>query len=1059
MPLTYRDFLTEDPYHPGVLRFGGARMALLDIEAGFWGLRRQIEALVGERLTDAVLQQAGVNGGASFARAFAPDVSPQTAAQALRDCVAAYQAAGFGRFQIEVLEWPFGYAQDRPFGRVVVRAWDTFEAWMMRQHGRQAERPVCAYSAGVLVGFVNALAGRHDVVCVQRTCQAQGADSCLFELLPAEVAGDTPIVAFTPDPALGRQLNLLEILFDRMPMGIAIFDRDLRLRRCNPTWAGFIDRYTPSTASQVVPGARFFDLAPGTEEEAMPIFERVLAGETVRLDALRLESGGIASYWDVVFAPLVEDGEVVGFVDVTTDATERVRAYQELEKRVEARTRELSTLLEIVRAASGSLELGEVLRRVARGLASAVGVRYCGIYVMDEEKRMLIPAEGADPGSLGPGFAEAFQRRPLDPTRDPFTREVLETRRPVVCHNAEDDPRTDKEVVRLLGLKSILAVPFVVKDRVVAVAMFATFKAPYTFTEEQIELAQGIASTVALTIENARLYRAEQERLAEVERRRQVAEGLRDILTVLNSNRPLDEILDHIVAQAVRLLSTDAVAVYRLQEDGLLNVQASRGLDPDYIAMKIPVGRGTTGRAVQECRPVTETIAGPLRLSGAHRARMGTQWQAQLEHLTRRYRALLAVPLVVKDQVYGAITLYYREPREFSNEEIGLAVAFADQAALAIENARLHQVEQDRQRELQTLLDVAAAAGSSLNLDQMLMQTLDRLVTMVGASRAGVMLLDRDSGELKPRMIRPERPIAPDALAEMIRACRAVIASGEPLYVPVDEALGHVEPGALLPLRARGQALGVLVIIGPEGGTFSQGQMALFESIADQLGVAVENARLYEQAEQAAAAAERSRLARDLHDAVTQTLFSASLIAEVLPRIWERDPEEGQRRLEELRQLTRGALAEMRTLLLELRPSALAEAKLGDLLRQLAESITGRARVPVAVEVEGDCPLPPEVKVALYRIAQEALNNVARHAAASQAKVHLRCKPGRVELCVRDDGRGFDPKSVPPESLGLGIMRERAAAVGAALEIESRAGEGTRVVVTWVERKTSNVKP
>jgi signal transduction histidine kinase len=196
-------------------------------------------------------------------------------------------------------------------------------------------------------------------------------------------------------------------------------------------------------------------------------------------------------------------------------------------------------------------------------------------------------------------------------------------------------------------------------------------------------------------------------------------------------------------------------------------------------------------------------------------------------------------------------------------------------------------------------------------------------------------------------------------------------------------------------------------------------------------------------------AAERNRLARDLHDAVTQTLFSSSIIAEVLPRIWDRDPEEARRRLEELRELTRGALAEMRTLLLELRPSALVEARLADLLRQLAESITGRARVPVALEVEGECQLDAEVKVALYRIAQEALNNVAKHAGASAASMRLSCQPGQVELFVRDDGQGFDPASLPPNSLGLGIMRERAEAIGAALTIESRPGSGTQIEVLW----------
>ena len=114
---------------------------------------------------------------------------------------------------------------------------------------------------------------------------------------------------------------------------------------------------------------------------------------------------------------------------------------------------------------------------------------------------------------------------------------------------------------------------------------------------------------------------------------------------------------------------------------------------------------------------------------------------------------------------------------------------------------------------------------------------------------------------------------------------------------------------------------------------------------------------------------ERIRLARDLHDAVSQTLFSTSLIAEVLPRLWERNKEEGLQKLEEVRQLTRGALAEMRTLLFELRPAALADAELSDLLRQLAESVIGRARVPVTLEVEGTCVIPPDVKIAFYRIA------------------------------------------------------------------------------------------
>jgi signal transduction histidine kinase/ligand-binding sensor domain-containing protein len=198
-----------------------------------------------------------------------------------------------------------------------------------------------------------------------------------------------------------------------------------------------------------------------------------------------------------------------------------------------------------------------------------------------------------------------------------------------------------------------------------------------------------------------------------------------------------------------------------------------------------------------------------------------------------------------------------------------------------------------------------------------------------------------------------------------------------------------------------------------------------------------------------AVAAERSRLARELHDAVTQTLFSASLIAEVLPRMWLVDQERGRQQLEEVRLLTRGALAEMRSLLMELRPEALAKAKMDDLLQQLGRAITGRTGIPVNVSTEGGWTYPATVQIALYRIAQEALNNVAKHAQASRVKIRLDCEPDLVTLSISDDGQGFDLAAIPPDRLGIEIMRERAAAIGAHLDIESRPGAGTQVQVWW----------
>jgi len=195
---------------------------------------------------------------------------------------------------------------------------------------------------------------------------------------------------------------------------------------------------------------------------------------------------------------------------------------------------------------------------------------------------------------------------------------------------------------------------------------------------------------------------------------------------------------------------------------------------------------------------------------------------------------------------------------------------------------------------------------------------------------------------------------------------------------------------------------------------------------------------------------ERQRLAQNLHDAVNQSLFSASLIAEVLPRLWERNPEEGRHSLEDLRRLTRGAMAEMRGLLAELRPLVLTDSDLGDLLRQLGDAHTGRTNIPVAVTVVGEGALLAEVQVAFYRLCQEALHNIAKHAEASQVVLTLRYDAGSVALHIRDNGRGFDPAYIPSGHYGLSMMRERAKAIGAMLTVTSQPGQGTEIAVHWL---------
>jgi signal transduction histidine kinase len=205
------------------------------------------------------------------------------------------------------------------------------------------------------------------------------------------------------------------------------------------------------------------------------------------------------------------------------------------------------------------------------------------------------------------------------------------------------------------------------------------------------------------------------------------------------------------------------------------------------------------------------------------------------------------------------------------------------------------------------------------------------------------------------------------------------------------------------------------------------------------------------QAEQAAVIAERNRLARELHDAVSQTLFSANLIAEVLPRLWDRDREEAQARLNELHILTRGALAEMRTLLFELRPAAFKDARLGDLLKHLTQGISARSQIPIKLTIDGERTLPPDVQLALYRITQESLNNIVKHARPEKAEITLISRQKDVKLLICDDGCGFNPEAVSPEHFGLSIMRERAASINASLNVVSHQNCGTQIEVVWLD--------
>jgi signal transduction histidine kinase len=256
----------------------------------------------------------------------------------------------------------------------------------------------------------------------------------------------------------------------------------------------------------------------------------------------------------------------------------------------------------------------------------------------------------------------------------------------------------------------------------------------------------------------ATLERRVEERTHELERRRQVAEALRDMLAILNSNRLLDEILDAIVVQACRLLGCDAIALFELdRKTDLLSIRASQDLDVDYVAgMMMPVGKGAAGQAVQNRQPVTLQDSAAM-LTMLDPAEHPPERWALMERIVQSYRSLFAAPLITKDEAYGALVLYYRTERAFSDEEIALVLAFANQAALAIDNAALRAhaersaVAAERDRMARELHDSVTQSIYSVNLY---------------AEAAARLLLDGRAPEAAEHL-RELRDTAQEALREM----------------------------------------------------------------------------------------------------------------------------------------------------------------------------------------------------------------------------------------------------------------------------------------------------
>ena len=234
-------------------------------------------------------------------------------------------------------------------------------------------------------------------------------------------------------------------------------------------------------------------------------------------------------------------------------------------------------------------------------------------------------------------------------------------------------------------------------------------------------------------------------------------------------------------------------------------------------------------------------------------------------------------------------------------------------------------------------------------------------------------------------------------------------------------------------------------------------QVELMRIIALDLDGLIKGAQLLDRSQALAVTEERNSLARELHDSVTQILFSASMLAESIPLIWDKDQEIARMNIEKLSVLLREALAEMRSMLFELRSGDHQDQSLEELLTTLVDSAHARTQVVISLKVDDEPEPPEDVTQVFYRTAREALNNIIRHAEATQASISVLSEPNCAELRIKDNGRGFNPQEIDTGHMGIGIMSERVAEIGGNLQIQSTPGQGTMVVVTWSDNGVESI--
>jgi signal transduction histidine kinase len=420
------------------------------------------------------------------------------------------------------------------------------------------------------------------------------------------------------------------------------------------------------------------------------------------------------------------------------------------------------------------------------------------------------------------------------------------------------------------------------------------------------------------------------------------------------------------------------------------------------------------------------------------------------------------LPLRARGRTLGTLSAYTHHPDAFHSRQVELLATFANQAAISLDNARLYGELHSRLEEMVGLQRLGTLLLEEHDFDRVLQSICQQLQRLTDAGGVGLALLEED-----PRFLEMRTVVGPSAdvlrgariptdgsfAAEALRTNRSQRsddAQNDPRGYKKSLILGNTRTILSVPMKTRQRTVGVLSVYNKQGeGGFTERDAELATFFANQAAAAIENARLYEQTREYAVVEERNRLARELHDSVTQSLFSVTLLSEAALSLMDRDPSKARERLERANALAQGALAEMRALIFQLRPMTLQEEGLISALKKHLSALHSRHATVVELQVTGaERRLAAPIEDAAFGIIQESLNNVVKHANAARTQVQLRFEPHALGVCTVDNGVGFDP-SAPrlTPTLGITSMQERAEAVGARLNVKSAPGQGTRISV------------